>query len=92
MWKLLVSGNEILWCQLLDAPMAPKWLETLKVVVMVVVPFSERHLRLWHLTMTCPWGSVRPVLSAGDGKRKTESIRNRNFLLSGTGSGNFGIF
>lgn len=37
--------------------------------------------------MTCPWGSVQPVLSAGDGKRKTESIRNRNFYCLGLAVG-----
>lgn len=91
--EIVSIGEQDFVVQLLDAPMAPKWLETLKVVVMVVVIFLGAAFTIMAFNNDVSvGGSVRPVLSAGDGKRKTESIRNRNFLLSGTGSGNFGIF
>lgn len=37
--EIVSIGEQDFVVQLLDAPMAPKWLETLKVVVMVVVIF-----------------------------------------------------
>ena len=101
--EIVSIGEQDFVVQLLDAPMAPKWLETLKVVVMVVVIFLGAAFTIMAFNNDVSVGEVfgsrsgrsrfpsASEKSAGDGKRKTESIRNRNFLLSWTGSGNFGI-
>ncbi len=91
--EIVSIGEQDFVVRLLDAPMAPKWVETLKVVVMVVVIFLGAAFTIMAFNTDVSVGGVfdrfyQQVM----GKRKTESIRNRNFLLSGTGSGNFGIF
>ena len=59
---LVKVGEQDFVVQLLDAPMAPKWLETLKVVVMVVVIFFGAAFTIM-ASNNCTTKSCSPILT-----------------------------
>ena len=86
-------GEQDFVVQLLDVPMAPRWMETIKVIVMVVVIFLGAAFTIMAFNNDVSVGEVfdrfyQQVM----GKEKPKVSEIVNFLLSGTGSGNFGIF
>ena len=91
--EVVSIGEQDFVVQLLDVPMAPKWLETLKVVVMVVVIFLGAAFTIMAFNNDVSVGEVfdrfyQQVM----GKEKPKVSEIENFLLSGTGSGNFWYF